>query len=262
MDADVPPELDGPAAARARHARSSTRLIFSGVAGGPRDRPAARAGAGRRATPAPVALAGCCSAVRRRRHRVVGRPGALDALCEDPEPETARLALQWQTQALENSGTDAGGVRGRAPGAALCATTTPTARGRGRCVEAQLAGLAVQVGRPGRRADLRRGGAAGDGRARGDRGPRPAAGAAGRLAASTHGRLDDAERLMDEIVADERNQSVFGGGVVGPLRQRRAGAGPRRRRRRAGPLPRTRPCTLRDASGARRRRGRSTSRPG
>jgi predicted ATPase/DNA-binding SARP family transcriptional activator len=140
-----------------------------------------------------------------------GRPGALDDLCADPEPQTARLALQFSTGALENSGLMPEAFAAARRSLALCDDADgPWARA---LAQAQLAGLAVQVG------DL------------------PAARAYAEASLPTmealqatedltqlrallvvvaldDGRLDDAERLMATIVGDERNQSVFGGGVV------------------------------------------------
>ncbi len=139
------------------------------------------------------------------------RPGSLDELCSDPEPETARLALQFSTGALENSGLLPEAFAAARQSLALCDDTDgPWARA---LAQAQLAGLAIQVG------DL------------------PAARTYAEASLPTMealqatedltqlrallvvialdgGRLDEAERLMAAIAGDERNQSVFGGGVV------------------------------------------------
>jgi hypothetical protein len=142
----------------------------------------------------------------------VGRPGALDALCEDPEPETAQLALQWQTQALENSGMMTAAFETAHRALALCDDDTEGPWRRA-LAQAQLAGLAVQVG------DL----AAARTYAEAALPSMDALGATEDLAqlrallvvtALDDRRFDDAQSLMDEIVADERNRSVFGGGVV------------------------------------------------
>ncbi len=212
----------GPPAARAGHARPEHDGVL-GVAGGQGAGPAARDRAGRHRPPHP--WPGPDAAGRRRgrhrEHRPTGRPrrpvrgpgagdGATRAPVADPGPGEHRL--------------DAGGVRGRSPGPrAVRRQRRPLDPGARRVA----AGRSRRPDRrPGRRPDLRRGRAADDGRAGCDRGPHPAAGAAGDLGGgrrpARRGRADDGgdRRGRAEPVRVRRGRGR-------PLRQCRARAGSR-----------------------------------
>jgi predicted ATPase/DNA-binding SARP family transcriptional activator len=208
-DAEVPPELED-ALRNVTAMLALNTLIFSAS-------PAQRAIARLRklgpgdTDPRTRGLARVLLAISEAGLESFGRPGALTELCEDPEPETARLALQWQTQALENTGMMPEAFETARRALALCRDDEgPWTRA---LAQAQLAGLAVQVG------DL------GAARAYAEESlpTMEALGATEDLTqlrallvvvALDDGRHDAAQELMDTIVADERNQSVFGGGVV------------------------------------------------
>jgi predicted ATPase len=208
-DADVPAELEDPVRAVLAMLVLNT-LVFAGTDA---ERASARLRAlGPGEEPRTRALARVLLAVAEAGPESFGRPGVLESLTEDAEPQTAQVALQWQTSALENSGMMDAAFEAARRSLALCADDGEGPWRRA-LAQSQLAALAVQVG------DL-------DNARTYAEAALPTMEALGAtedmtqlrallvVAALGAGRHDEAQALMDTIASDERNQSVFGGGVV------------------------------------------------
>ena len=137
---------------------------------------------------------------------------ALDRLCDDPDPGLARGALQWATQVRENSGDLAGAIEASSRALLLSdASEGPWTRA---LLDSQVSGLATQAGdwdlaveHASRALPVMRAlGAAED-----------AVQLRSILAFAdiAHGRLDEAARVIDEIVSDERTYTTIGWSVTG-----------------------------------------------
>jgi predicted ATPase len=140
-----------------------------------------------------------------------GRLGALDELMADPDPAVALLAHVWTSQARENAGDLEGGLEAARTALAMCDDEGgPWLRA---LVTSMLANLSTQVGdHDGARTHAQRALVVME--------------ALGAVEDSLQlksvlavldisaGRLDEAEEMLAEIAADERNQSVVGGTLV------------------------------------------------
>lgn len=138
-------------------------------------------------------------------------PGAVEALCDDPEPGVRQLALQWASNMHENLG-DLARARDLAERSWRLADDRdgPWARA---LVATQLAGLTIQVG--GLAEALRYAvealpvmealGATED---------VAQLKAVAALAAMEEGRYDDAARVFDEIERDDSGTGVFGAAII------------------------------------------------
>lgn len=138
-------------------------------------------------------------------------PHQLEQLCDDDDPAVARLALQWSSQFHENQG-DVRLARERAL-RALELTDDASGPWTGALARAQLAGLTMQVGQM----------AEAMGYARDAIPVMEALGADEdaaqlkavlALGAMEDGRLADAERIFDEIEANEAGSGIFGAAII------------------------------------------------
>ncbi|SDD06531.1 ATP-binding protein [Nocardioides lianchengensis] len=137
-------------------------------------------------------------------------PAAMEALCDDPDPFVARIALQWACQVYENAGELA---LARQRGERSLALWTVEDGPWGRALTtAQLASLALSAGDI---AEAERLAAAAlpDLVALGadeDAGQTRSVFA---IAALRSGRVDEAERIFEEIAATDGGQSLMGGAI-------------------------------------------------
>ncbi len=137
---------------------------------------------------------------------------ALDRLCADPDPALARGALQWATQVRENSGDLVGAIE--ASSRALLLSDDGEGPWTRALLDSQVSGLATQAGdwdlaveHASRALPVMRAlGAAED-----------AVQLRSILAFAdiAHGRLDEAGRVIEEIVSDERTHTTIGWSVTG-----------------------------------------------
>ncbi len=138
----------------------------------------------------------------------------LERLCDDANPAVAQVALQWSSQIHENQG-DVALSRQRAHAALRLAESAQDADGpwNAALVRAQLAGLTLQSG------DLAE--AIGHARAAipvldalGAREDVAQLKAVLALGAMEDGEVEEAERIFDEIEADDSGAGIFGAAIV------------------------------------------------
>lgn len=139
------------------------------------------------------------------------RAGALEALCADPDRRVAQLALQWSSQIQENLG--AVGDAQRLGLEALALTRPEDGPWGAALIRAQLAGLTMQVGNMTEAMGYAHDAipvlqALGAGE---DVAQLKAVLAVGAMA---DGRLDEAERIFEEIEAEDTGTGVFGAAII------------------------------------------------
>ncbi|MFC7497240.1 MULTISPECIES: ATP-binding protein [unclassified Nocardioides] len=140
-----------------------------------------------------------------------GMPDPLEALCADDDQQVAQMAMMWASQFHENAGEVR--LAERRGLDALALADDRHGPWGGALIRAQLAGLTLQIG---------------DTRAATEyaRGAIPVLQALGAdedvaqlkavlaLGAMEDGRIEDAERIFDEIEADDSGTGVFGAAII------------------------------------------------
>lgn len=183
-------------------------LIFSDTVAGPAFDRLEQIGPGNRHT-----RSGIAATVLLAARESIGddRPDALEALCEDDDRSVAQLAMQWSSQFLENQGEVRLALQRGLD--ALALTDDADGPWGAALVRAQLAGLTMQVG------DMRDAmGFARDAipvlQALGASEDVAQLKAVLALGAMEDGRMAEAERIFDEIEAEDFGAGIFGAAIT------------------------------------------------
>nr|WP_258562660.1 BTAD domain-containing putative transcriptional regulator [Nocardioides sp. MAH-18] len=209
IDAHIPAELEG-AFRTTLVAIAFNTLIFSDSVSGPAFERLEQLGPGGRASRSDIAATVLLAA-----RQTIGdeRLDALEALCADPDPRVAQLAMQWSSQFHENQGDVRLAQERGTDALALALAHDADGPWSAALIRAQLAGLTMQVG------DMEEA----MGFARDAIPVLQALGASEDVAqlkavlavgAMDQGRVAEAERLFDEIEAEDLGSSIFGGAII------------------------------------------------
>ncbi len=205
--AEIAPELEE-ALRTTLVAIAFNTLIFSDSVSGPSFERLERLGPARRPTRSDIARTVLLAA---RRSIDDGRVDALEALCDDPDPRVAEMAMQWSSQLHENQG-DVHRARQRGLDA-LALVDEAQGPWSGALVRAQLAGLTMQIGEMDEASEYARQ-AIPTLQALGATEDVAQLKAVLAVGAMERGEIAEAERIFDEVEAEDFGAGIFGAAIT------------------------------------------------